>query len=287
MRVLTCLVLVLLTTLAADAQGRSRDTITLYFAFNQHQLRQEQTARLDTFLRRVDPTTDTLFVSGYTDTIGTLEYNRSLSMRRAQQAATHIGPHPPTILLANGESNQIAGGDSANRRVVVIRSYPTITSPSTPTTTTPTTTIPTTPPPTTSPTPDTTTTAGKPDSVVTLKDINFLEDQAILTASARMYLPHYITLLRQYMSSYIEVDGFCNSTQPITDPNDPLFKLSVKRARLIYDVLVDEGFDPSHLSYKGMGNMRSKFAHPVTAEEMHPNMRVEVLIFHKPPTINN
>jgi len=102
-----------------------------------------------------------------------------------------------------------------------------------------------------------------------------------------MFLPRYIRILRQYRSDYIEVDGFCNSTQPVTEPNDPLFKLSVKRAQLIYSILIDEGFDPSHLSYKGMGNMRSKFAHPVTPEEMHANMRVEILIFHKAPAVSD
>jgi len=270
MRALACIGVFLAVTLAARAQRRSRDTLTVYFTFDQHGLRQEEAARLDAFIRRVNPATDTLFVSGYTDTVGTSSYNQSLSMRRAQQVATFTGSHHiPTVIFAVGEREQTEGGDSVNRRVVVIRSYPA---------------APANTPPTPSTTPPTdTSTAGRPDSVITLKDINFYEDQAILTESSRTFLPRYIQVLRQYRSDYIEVDGFCNSTQPVTEPNDPLFKLSIKRAKLIYDILVDEGFDPSHLSYKGMGNTRSKFAHPVTAEEMHANMRVEVLIFHKAP----
>jgi len=302
MRVLVCLVLSITVTLAAGAQGRSHDTLTLHFGFNLHQLRQDEATRLDSFLRHINPTTDTLFVSGYTDTVGTASYNRALSMRRAQQVAALAGSRPPTVLLAAGESEQIKGGDSVNRRVVIIRSYPAVETPPTsappptntppttpsPTTTPPTTTPPTTTPPTTTPpTTDTSATTGRPDSVVTLKDINFYEDQAILTEDSRMFLPRYIRILRQYRSDYIEVDGFCNSTQPVTEPNDPLFKLSVKRAQLIYSILIDEGFDPSHLSYKGMGNMRSKFAHPVTPEEMHANMRVEILIFHKAPAVSD
>src|SRR5262249_22975652 len=152
---------------------------------------------------------------------------------RAQEVAGRIRGMPGLVITAVGEEEQVEGGDSVNRRVVVIRSYPAVVREVA----------------------RDTTAAGRPDSVVTLKDINFYEDQAVLTEDSRMFLPRYIQVLRQYKTDYIEVDGFCNSTQPVTEPGDPLFKLSVKRAKLIYDILVDEGFDPSHLSFKGMGNV--------------------------------
>ena len=269
MRVLVCLIVFIGAALAAGAQGRARDSLTVYFGFGRHGLRQGEAARLDSFVRRVDPATDTVYIWGYTDTVGTEMYNRSLSLRRALEVQEHVGVWKGILVTAFGEREQVEGGDSVNRRVVVIRSYPAaaVEKKGAPD----------------SPAAVARDTAGKPDSVVTLRDINFYEDQAILTESSRMFLPRYIQLLQQYRSDYIEVDGYVNSTMPVTEPGDPLFKLSVKRAKLIYDILIEEGFDPSRLSYKGMGNAKSRYAHPVTAEEMHANMRVEVLIFHRSP----
>ncbi|WP_431213512.1 OmpA family protein [Puia sp. P3] len=252
MRVLVCLAVFIGTSLSVSAQGRSRDSLTVYFGFSRHDLRAEEVSRLDSFVRRVNASTDTVYIYGYTDTVGTVEYNQGLSLRRAQQVAARVGTLPGLVVAGLGEGGQVDGGDSVNRRVVVVRSYPSVVRDA-------------------AAARDTgavkgagDTAAGQPDSIITLRDINFYEDQAILTESSRMYLPRYLLLLREYKTDYIEVDGYVNFTVPVTEPGDPLFKLSVKRAKLIYDILIEEGFDPSHLSYKGMGNKRSRFAHPAT-----------------------
>ena len=62
-------------------------------------------------------------------------------------------------------------------------------------------------------------------------------------------------------------------------PKDPLFILSVRRAKFIYEYLVDAGFDPAKLTYKGMGNATPINPHPITKEEMYANMRVEIKVY--------
>lgn len=55
----------------------------------------------------------TIVVTGYADTMGSAEYNDSLSMRRAKAAAEHI---PGSIVRWRGETDEF-GDDKRNRRV--------------------------------------------------------------------------------------------------------------------------------------------------------------------------
>jgi flagellar motor protein MotB len=77
----------------------------------------------------------------------------------------------------------------------------------------------------------------------------------------------------------MEIDGFCNSLSPLRGPTDPLFILSVNRAKFMYDYLIEAGFDPARLTYKGMGNASPINPDPTTRAEMDANMRVEIKIF--------
>ena len=79
----------------------------------------------------------------------------------------------------------------------------------------------------------------------------------------------------------MEIDGYCNSLSPLHGQNDPLFILSVQRAKFVYDYLVEAGFDSTRLSYKGMGNATPVNPNPVTKEEMDANMRVEIKVYQQ------
>jgi outer membrane protein OmpA-like peptidoglycan-associated protein len=94
-----------------------------------------------------------------------------------------------------------------------------------------------------------------------------------------MILPGYVTQLQQYKDRHLEIDGYVNSVVPLNGPTDPLFILSVKRAKYIYDYLVDAGFDPGKLTYKGMGNTSPVNPDPANREEMNANMRVEIKVY--------
>jgi outer membrane protein OmpA-like peptidoglycan-associated protein len=258
----------------ARGQLQSYDTLTLYFPFNQYTLSQEDAGRLEKLQHNGD-TGDTLYITGYADTAGTDAYNKGLSLRRAQSTAQYISglyhtAKPYLYISAKGETEPVIGSDSMSRRVLVVyRRIPVVTGEANDT--------------------------GKardaadaddaraPDTVITLSNINFIEDTPIPTGSSRMSIPAYVRMLKQYSRSYIEIDGYCNSPTPIRSTSDPLFQLSVKRAKFIFDYLVDEGFDSSRLSYKGLGNATPKNSQPANADEARANMRVEIRIFQKKP----
>jgi len=100
------------------------------FDFDQAVLRAEDKQRLDAAVAQMKtlPEDATIQVTGYTDSVGTEEYNQELSMRRAQAAKDYLvsnGVAENRIVLSGmGESNPIASNDTAegramNRRVEV------------------------------------------------------------------------------------------------------------------------------------------------------------------------
>jgi OOP family OmpA-OmpF porin len=101
------------------------------FNFDQAVLRAEDKQRLDAAVAQMKtlPEDATIQITGYTDSVGTEEYNRDLSMRRAQAAQEYLvsnGVDQKRIVLSGmGESNPIASNDTAdgramNRRVEVV-----------------------------------------------------------------------------------------------------------------------------------------------------------------------
>lgn len=261
-----------LVVLNAVAQDRRVDTFVVYFDFAKATLSPEEMMRLDSICRNI-LANDTLSIYGYTDTVGTQAYNQRLSVLRAEHVGGHIkGRLPGTVFLKMmGMGEQTVAGKEPDRRVEIIHFArpPLVPVPA------PADSVTTQPAPATD--------AAKPDTIITLTDINFVEDRAILTEVSRFTMPTYVDLLKKYKDEYFEILGHCNSTIPNLSTKDPLFILSVKRAKFIFDYLVSEGFDPNKLTYKGMGNTQPIYEHPYTSEQAHANMRVEIRVFRIPP----
>lgn len=288
----------------ATSQQRQRDTLILHFALDRYDL-QPGDPQLDWLHSSLGAKKiDSVFITGYTDKTGTLSHNLHLSAQRAANAGGYL---KPVFTAGNNPRWRIAGAgvaptpeqsDSANRRVEIVISYVTAASPiasaasaaNSPPAANPLTTA--TPLLTTNT--DTTqliivhtdssslaagTDSARPTAIISLQNINFVLDTPIPTAATQTRLPGYVRLLQQYKDRYLEIDGYVNSFVPLRGPKDPLFILSVKRAKYIYDLLIDAGFDPNRLTYKGMGNASPINPDPTTREEMNANMRVEIKVY--------
>jgi outer membrane protein OmpA-like peptidoglycan-associated protein len=273
-----CIIAVLLlgAALAAPAQQRKADTLVIHFAFDRSEVRAVDSAKMVEFGQKLAAEhADTVFITGHTDTVGAREYNQHLSWRRAIAAGKVVssifeakGYLPAMDFVGRGKEEPLPGDDSLSRRAVIVVYYrekerPAVAHIDTPAA------------PAKSP--------GDPDTTIALENINFIANTSILTDAARQALPQTVPLLRQMSDKYLEIDGYCNQPGPLLPATDPLFILSVQRAKYIYNYLVSAGFDSTHLSYKGMGNASPKNAHPVTKADMDANMRVEIRVFPTPP----
>ena len=255
-------IVLVISARAAPAQQARADTLTVHFAFDRSAIRPADSAAL---LDLAAHTPDSILLLGYTDTTGSNAYNDKLSYRRALAAKALLPPRIPIRLEARGEADPLPGDDSLSRRAILIL-YHHITPPPLVHVDTPRIKAP-----------------GEPDTVLTLNHINFIANKAELTEAARDALPSNVANLRPFRDRYLEIDGFCNQPGPPLAKTDILFILSVNRAKYIYEYLISQGFDASHLSYKGLGNASPVNAHPTTTSEMDQNMRVEIKVFHDPP----
>jgi len=70
----------LLISSSMQAQQKN-DTLILHFAFNRYNLRPEEAGRLRQFLHDHSLKTDSLYIIGFTDTVGTEAYNMRLSYK--------------------------------------------------------------------------------------------------------------------------------------------------------------------------------------------------------------
>ena len=287
--------LLLLTSLV-HSQHRQQDTLILHFAPDRYVIRpgdpQLNHLRSSLGAKKID----SVFITGYTDKTGTPAHNLQLSVQRATAAGNCLTalftdlPGPDQGPGSDSSRWRIFGGgiaptpdqsDSANRRVEIVLSYTTVESAGT------------APPAAailhgdtaqltvTAVRTDSTarTDSTQPSAVISLQHINFILDTPTPTEATLMILPGYVTQLQQYKDHYLEIDGYVNSFVPLHGPKDPLFILSVKRAKYIYDYLVEAGFDPNRLSYKGMGNASPINPDPANREEMNANMRVEIKVY--------
>jgi outer membrane protein OmpA-like peptidoglycan-associated protein len=272
-----CLIFLLLFAMAgtAAAQQRQTDTLIVHFAFDKSVVSTADSALIKDYFFNRNLRIDSVRVIGYTDTVGTEAYNLRLSKRRAISAAMDVAlwleqERPIEHFEYRGEAEAIPGEDSLSRRAVIFIYYRSKD-------TTP--VVHAEPPP-----PDTTNhPEGEPDTIIAMHNINFVANTVILTDAARLALPQNVPMLRQLGDRYLEIDGYCNQPGPLLPKTDPLFILSVKRAKYIYDYLIAQGFDTTHLSYRGMGNASPKNEHPVTKADMDENMRVEIRVFRTAP----
>lgn len=270
-----CLLLLLLLAAARPTMSqRSRtDTLVVHFDFDRSTLRPADAAAL----AGAHPGADSLLILGYTDTVGSNGYNLRLSRLRAEATRTALLktllPAPPIRLDPRGENNALPGDDSLSRRVEVIVFYQVKDTP-----------VIVRAPPVDTPKarPD-----DEPDTAFSLNNINFIANTPVLTDAAREAMPHAVAILRTYKDRYLEIDGFCNQPGPPLKSTDILFILSIKRAKYIYDYLIEQGFDSTHLRYKGMGNASPMVSHPTTKQEMDQNMRVQIRVFRKPQPQQN
>jgi len=105
------------------------DTNQLKFDFNSATIKEEYTPILEKLKNYIEAKNEKISITGYTDSKGTKEYNKELSLRRAEsleEKLIELGLSPDKIVetKGNGDNNPVASNDTeegraANRRIEV------------------------------------------------------------------------------------------------------------------------------------------------------------------------
>ncbi len=224
-------------------------------------------------------------IIGYTDFLGSNEYNNQLSSDRAKAVSKYISSNWNESIYINktegkGElsSNAVENenGDQKSRRVDIIMITPKL---KVNVVATPKQEVDIELPITGEPKTlniDTSTAAN-----IVLEGVEFIPGRHYPLPESREKLEQLSLTMKKYAKLKIEIQGFicCDYTQFDGMDNDTeTMNLSENRAQFIYDFLIREGIDVDRLSYKGYGSSKPKVFPEATEEDRQANRRVEIRI---------
>ncbi len=260
---------------------RSADTFKLYFDLNVDKLNKTSEKKIDLLIYNDKIISGiNITIVGYADYLGSEEYNKDLSMRRAQNVKDYlvkngVAEKDISVCMGKGkvERNMTgAEGYQIDRRVdiVVNNSKGKPGKPGRPRKDT-----------------------GRkfvtsvdqianlrPGSILLLKNVYFPHDSHVIKPESAETLEKLFAVLRDNPGLKVSIEGHvCCVHAPDAldeDTNEPT--LSVNRARAIYDYLVRKGIDPKRLTYTGFGHRRPVVAVELTEADAEQNRRVEIRV---------
>lgn len=234
------------------------DTCVVYFQFNKTTLHQNQVTALDEWVsRQALRAFSEICISAYADSVGSEHYNLRLTAERANTIKQLLADRMDESISIHSYGEQYASTApaAADRKATIIVKYSEKQLDQ-----------------------ETQKTTTAIDTIITLKNIQFIEDLPYLTAEGEGVIKTYITMIKRFRFDRMEIVGYYFYDGPSLKPTDSRFKLSEQRAKVIADIFRNEGFDAARISSKGGGNSKMVIEHANTDEEKRRNIRVEVIL---------
>ncbi len=117
---------------------------------------------------------------------------------------------------------------------------------------------------------------------VDIKNLFFVGNKATLLKRSLPELPKLLKFMELNDSIKIEIAGHIN--RPNYPPVDKLswdFKLSVQRAKMVYDYLLENDISADRIRYKGYGNFHMRHPKAKSEKQQAENRRVEIRIVER------
>jgi len=266
--------LIICSSVLSFAQGNEK--ITVYFRFNDYKLNDISRSKIDSLLHT------SAFVAyrieAHCDSVGNHAYNDNLSMQRALSVKEYLTKNNVNDSLISinpmGERFPLFTNATDQSRALnrCVELYVT--------------------PIKKLPVPKRANPSG--DSILNLKNvnvganlrlenINFEGGRHKLIPSSIPTLQQLLKTMKAYPTLEIEIHGYICCEKPGSDGLDfdtRTNDLSVNRARVVYDYLVERGIEATRLSYKGFG-ANNKLVEEKTEADRAINRRVEIKIVRK------
>ena len=122
-------------------------------------------------------------------------------------------------------------------------------------------------------------------AVFPVKNLYFVGNEAILLPKSEPTLPKLLAFMRKNDCGKVEIAGHIN--QPNRPPVDEMswdFKLSQRRAKLVYDYLLNHGITADRMTWKGYGNSQMIYPTARTEAKQAMNRRVEIRVIEERET---
>lgn len=283
-----CLVLMLLVSCFYNSMYASiHDTTHIFFDLNKDFLRKADKDILEDMVYEdiINNQSDILII-GYADYLGNSDYNKNLSIRRAETIKQHLTSlHIPEqnikLCTGNGEVERNIpkeGGYTADRRVdIVITHNKKIAA-------------------TNNTTPAANIKANSTNKTVNniielnigetirLENIYFVMGRHFLTDNSLPVLDTLYETIKNRPDLKIQIEGHICCLKygyDAIDEDTQELKLSENRAKFIYDYLVKKGIGANRMQYIGFGRTKPLVKPEITIADEDKNRRVEIRITAK------
>jgi outer membrane protein OmpA-like peptidoglycan-associated protein len=107
-----------------------------------------------------------------------------------------------------------------------------------------------------------------------MKDIKFQEGVAIFLPTSQNELANLLEFMKNNPSIGIIIKGYVND--PGSDNSGAAKKLSKQRAQAVYSFLAAAGVSKKRMDFKGYGNEKMIYPHPINERQAETNRRVEI-----------
>lgn len=114
---------------------------------------------------------------------------------------------------------------------------------------------------------------------VDIENLYYVGGKAILLEKSKPELPKILRFMQLSPRMKIEVAGHVNfPNRPPVGKESFEYKLSVERAKLVYDYLLENGIAADRIRYQGYGNYEMRFPKAILESEQAQNRRVEIRV---------
>ncbi|MCB0636293.1 MAG: OmpA family protein [Lewinella sp.] len=122
-------------------------------------------------------------------------------------------------------------------------------------------------------------TAAEQGAAMDIPNLFFFGNQAVLLPNSIPELPKIKRFLEMNPDVSVEIACHVNyPNQPPVTKSSWEWDLSVRRARFVYNWLIENGIAADRLTYQGYGNHHMRFPNATNEEQMSQNRRVEVIV---------
>lgn len=279
------LIFLLLCMVSAANTSAKPDTVSIYFPFNQARLTDSALNILDNALYSgILSDAQPVQIIGYTDEVGSNNYNLNLSRNRAESVKTYLlqsGFKDEQITLIIGKGELLAGpanspdGNPIDRRVDIIsRMIPVPANPAI------TITAAVKRPPRKASTTDwKTVSIGE---TILIDNIYFYAGRHYVRKESDAALDALYEALEANATLRVSIEGHvCCVPATVPDAVDDdthRMELSLNRARVIRDYLIRRGIAANRIEYAGFGRKRPVVQVERTEEDADQNRRVEIRV---------
>jgi len=119
----------------------------------------------------------------------------------------------------------------------------------------------------------------RPGATADINKLYYFGNKAVLLPISEPELPKVLRFMQVNDSLNIEIAGHVNHpNSPPVSKDSWNFDLSVRRAKLVYEYLIENDIDSTRIDYQGYGNYEMRYPNATTEKHQSLNRRVEIRV---------